>query len=309
MVIDRPDGLIVDHIGPRNSWAFRHHRSYADPPHAFRVAFLDATNDYKPAERLVRWPGYDGEITRTEALSLPGKTDPSEVWREARRRMYEAIHRPDSYQVTQDGPARVVTRGDIVTLSQPVLDQTQVVARARAVAGSLLELDETVTMDAADSYAIRFRVSDAGDSIGRSVVRPVVTAAGEAELLTIEPGGDMPAPGDLVAFGRAGEEAFRMVVTGIEPAEDMASILHMVDAAPIIDELLAADVVPEWSGRVGAEVELSQLAPPPPRWVSIVSGAAATGVANRVDYLLEPGSSTIATMRYRIAHRRAATST
>jgi len=309
VVIDRPDGLIVDHIGPRNSWAFKHHRSYADPPHAFRVAFLDATNDYKPAERLVRWPGYDGEITRTEALSLPGKTDPSEIWRAARRRMYEAIHRPDSYQVTQDGPARVVTRGDIVTLSQPVLDRTQVVARARAVAGSLLELDETVTMDAADSYAIRFRVFDAGDPIGRSVVRPVAAVAGETEVLTVDPDGDMPAPGDLVAFGRAGEETFRMLVTGIEPAEDMASILHMVDAAPIIDELLAADAVPDWSGRVGTEVEFSQLAPPAPHWRSIVSGVAATGTANRVDYLLEPGSSTIATMRYRIAHRRAGTST
>lgn len=304
VVIDRPDGLVVDHIGPRNSWSFSSRRVYAEPPHAFRVAFQDATNDWKPAERLVRWPGYSGEITKTEALSLPGKTDPAEVWREARRRQYEAIHRPDIYQVTQDGPARVATRGDLVTLSQPVLDVVQVASRVKTVMGNLVELDEAVTMVAGAEYGIRFRVfANEQDTIGTSVVRNVATEPGETRLLALDGAGVMPLPGDLVYFGTAGEEAFLQVVTGVEPAEDLASIVHMIDAAPIIDELLAQDEVPAWSGRVGEEIEDSQLAPPAPRFTSITSGAAGTGWADRIEYLIAPGSGTISVTRYLVEHR------
>lgn len=307
VVVDRPQELIVDHIGPRNSWAFSSRRSYTTPPHAFRVAFLDATNDWKPAERLVRWPGYAGEITLTEALELPGKTDPAEVWRETRRRMYEAIYRSDTYQVTQDGPARVATRGDGVTLSHYILDKVQLSARVRAVVGTLVELDEQILMEAGRSYGIRFRVvANAEDTIGTSVVRNVVTNPGETNLLTLVGAeDDVPEPGDLVYFGTAAEESFPMVVTGIEAAEDMASIVHMVDAAPIIDEKLASDVIPGWSGRVGTEIDDNLLQPAAPRFVSIVSGVSGTGFGNRVEYLIEPGSSPISVTEYRIEHRLA----
>ncbi|UFS63849.1 phage tail protein [Paracoccus denitrificans] len=304
VVIDRPGGLVIDHIGPRNSWSFSSRRVYAEPPHAFRVAFQDATNDWKPAERLVRWPGYVGEITKTEALTLPGKTDPAEVWREARRRQYEAIHRPDTYQVTQDGPARVATRGDLVTLSQPVLDVVQVVGRVKAVVGNLVELDEAVTMAAGEEYGVRFRVfADDQDTIGVSVVRNVVTEPGETSMLAFDGPGQMPLPGDLIYFGKAGEETFPLVVTGVEPAEDLASIVHGVDAAPIIDELLAQDDIPAWSGRVGAEIEESQLAPSEPRITSITSGAAGTGQVNRIEYLIAPGSGPVSVARFLVEHR------
>ncbi|NUB46586.1 hypothetical protein GEU84_019510 [Fertoebacter nigrum] len=100
---------MVDHLTPRNSRDFQSRRNCIDPPHAFRVKFKDATNEWKDAERLIRWPGHTGEITITEALELPGKTRPDEIWREARRRMYEAIYRPDLHEVMQDGPVRVAT--------------------------------------------------------------------------------------------------------------------------------------------------------------------------------------------------------
>ncbi len=89
---------MVDHISPRNSKGFKASRTYFDPPHGFRVKFLDRTNDHKAAERLIPWPAHSGEITLTEELQLPGKTNPAEIWIEARRRMYEAIYRIDSYR-------------------------------------------------------------------------------------------------------------------------------------------------------------------------------------------------------------------
>lgn len=303
VVIDRPDGLVVDHISPRNSWDFSLRRTYVEPPHGFRVAFLDETNDYKPAERIVRWPGYTGEITITEALDLPGKTNPAEVWREARRRMYEAIHRPDVFQVTQDGPVRVATRGDAVALSHDVLDRVQVAARVQRVTAREIELDEVVTIEAGQSYGIRWQSWSNDDTVGTAAVRTVSAPVGDTQILTVDGSASMPPVGTLIAFGPAGSETFALRVIGIEAAENMASILRAVEAAPQIDTLLEADVVPAWSGRVGAEVDLGDSAPGVPRFSSIQSGRAGTDRARAIDYLVEPAPGIIPAVQYRVQHR------
>lgn len=303
VVIDRPSDLVVDHIGPRNSWSFSTSRSYLRPPHAFRCKFFDQTNDWKPAERLIRWPGYSGPITETEALDMPGKTDPAEIWREARRRMYEVIHRPDRLQVTQDGPARVATRGDTVALSHHILDRVQMASRVRSIVGSQLHLEDEVTIEAGQNYGVRFRVfANASDSIGTSVVRPVAAEPGQTSVITLQGNGGTPMPGDLVYFGRASTETFSCIVTGVEAAQDMASILHLVPAAPQIDTLLAQDSVPAWSGRVGAEVDDSLLGPAAPRFTSISFDPAAPG---SVSYLIEPGPGPISVASYVVEHRLA----
>ncbi|MBT9382233.1 phage tail protein [Pseudooceanicola sp. CBS1P-1] len=299
VAIDRAQELVVDHISPRNSWGFKSKRTYFEPPHAFRVKFKDATNDYKDAERVVRWPGYDGEITLTEGLELPGKTDPDEIWIEARRRMYETLYRPDTYQVTQKGPIRVATRGDKVMASHDVLDSVQRGAKVKSVMGKLIELDDLVTMEAGQSYAVRFRVfEDAEDTIGSSVVRTVSTVSGNTRVLTATGTGDMPEAGDQVLFGNAGTESLALIVRGVEATQDGHSILHMVDEAAIIDELLAQDEVPAWSGRVGAEIDENLSQPSAPRFTSV-----RTTSGPLIDVLIEPGSGVIATARYTVYHR------
>lgn len=305
VVIDRPDGLVVDHISERNSWDFSVTRSYVEPPHGMRVKFLDAANDYKPAERLVPWPGHVGPITLTEAMEMPYKTDAAEVYREALRRMLEAIHRPDIYQVTQDGPVRVATRGDKVRLSNGVISKVQMAARVRRVVGGRIELDELVQMEAGEDYAIRFRVgADEEDTIGVSVLRSVRTEPGATRILTLEGEGDLPAAGDLVLFGTASEDSYPLIVSGVEAAEGFASIMRLVDAAPQIDAIVDAAVVPEWSGRVGAEIDANLTPPPMPRFTSVTStriGAeAGQGI---IDYLIVPGSGPIRSASYRIEHR------
>jgi hypothetical protein len=56
VVIDRPREYPVAHINPRNSSGFRWSSSYFRTPDALRVQFLDETNNYQAAERLVPWP-------------------------------------------------------------------------------------------------------------------------------------------------------------------------------------------------------------------------------------------------------------
>lgn len=301
VVIDRPAELVVDHVSPRNSWSFSMRRAYAEKPHAWIAKFQDQGNDFKPAERVIRRPGYSGDITLTEPLEMPGLTDPAIVWREGYRRFLEAEHRPDVFEVTQEGAVRVATRGDLVVLSHDVLSSTQWAGRVRAVVGQLIQLDERVTMEADRSYAIRFRVFGEGDTIGTSVVRPVVTTAGETDLLQFAGSGALPAPGDLVLFGLAGSESFPALVSRTETTEDQCSVLRAVAAAPEIDALTDAVEVPAWSSRVGVEIDANLLAPPTPRFTSVTSRL--NGGSWEVAFLLEPGSGSIITTQYRIGYR------
>ncbi|PKR90863.1 phage tail protein [Pleomorphomonas diazotrophica] len=305
VVIDRPQELVVDHINPRNSWDFKWSRTYFVPPHGFRVKFLDATNDYKQAERLIPWPGHSGPITLTEQLELPGKTDPDEIWIEARRRMYEALYRPDTFSCMQDGPARVATRGDLVAASYDVLERTQVAARVVAVSGDrLVVLDDLVTMVDGRNYGIRFRVfADEDDTIGESVLRPVLAIVGEQRSVLLEGTGALPIEGDIVHFGELLTESVPLVVTRVEAGEEMSSALRLVEAAPIIDELTDEEVPPAWSGRAGSEVGDNTGQPPAPKITSIKTGFAGTGVAGRISVLVAPGSGSIESQTFELQHR------
>lgn len=303
VVIDRPSDMVVDHIGPRNSWGFKTSRTYAELPDALVVTFNDETNDFKETQRIIRRPGFTGDIDLTEALPLPGITNPDLIWREALRRWYEIMYRPDTYEVTQDGAARVVTRGDKVRVNHDVLSSVQRMARVKTVQGNLILLDETVTMAAGTSYGIRFRKITEADTIGTSHVRNVATQPGETDFLTVTGTGTMPQAGDPIFFGIAGAESFEALVTATEATEDMCTILRLVDAAPEIEALTDAAEIPAWSGRIGAEIDDNLLQPSAPRWTRIFSDVVAAGAAAPIDYLIETGDDTIAVMRFRIQHR------
>ena len=305
VTIDRPDKLVIDHISPRNSYEFRATRSYVEPPDGFRVKFQDATNDFKTAERFVPWPGKEGQdIVFTEALEKPGKTDPDEIYRESRRHMYEAIYRPDVYQVSKDGPINVATRGDRVRASTFVLDRVQLATRVKAVEGRLIELDEEITMEAGKAYAIRFITGlSEEDTIGSSVIRTLVYREGTHSVITVDGNGAMPLAGDLVHFGEVSNVDFDLLVTGVEAGEDYSSHYRLVDLSPVIDEILDAEVVPPWSGRAGVEIDTADLVPPAPRFKSIASGVAGTDTTGRIDYLIEPGQGPVATAGFEVQHR------
>lgn len=353
VVIDRPRDLVVDHINPRNSSGLRWQSTYFEPPHALRVPFLDETNDYQQAERLVPWPpdfrittkalldadldhaaGTRAEVTDdgtaanntiyeksgaqgggswavasmdvTEEFQLPGKTNPDEIWIETRRRQYELLNRAVSYQATQLGTARTATSGDLVMLSQDVLRRVVAAARVVAVRGDQVEIDEKWVMDEGASYAIRFRTFDADDTIGESVVRTVATVAGETSVVTLTGSGIAPEAGDIVHFGPADRDSIAAIVTTIERGKNNTSILSMLPAAPIIDDLTDAEVPPLWDGRVGAAVELppSATTPVAPIFTGIVSGFFGTGNEDWLEVQLAPGSpDPVVVYSYELEHR------
>lgn len=298
VVIDRPQTLAVDHINPRNSWDFSWSRTYIEPPHAMRVQFLDETNDYQQGERIVPWPGHTGDITVTEQFDIPGKTDPAEIWRETRRRQYEIMHRPDSYSVIQDGPARVATRGDLVMVSYDVISRVQIAARVVAVRGDLILLDEEAEMEEGIAYGMRFRRVTQANTVGTSIVRTLRTIPGISSSFILTGTGFKPTVGDIVHFGPVEQESFPMIVNYTEAGEEMSTVLSLLDASPIIDELTDAEMPPAWDGRVGAEIISGTQVPSAPIIRSVVSGFKGTEDVNGLQIIVGAGSGSTAIVEY-----------
>lgn len=305
VLIDRPDDLIVEHINDRNADTFSFSSPKFDPPDAFRVRFFDETNNYAPAERIIPWPGHVGPIVLTEELALPGVTSPDQVWLAARRRQYELMHRSVTYSAMQSGRARVAQRGDMVRASLDVLESTLVSARVKSVSGSLVELD--ASMPASNGFAIRFKSFDGPEDLfGVWQLREIADRDYDTNAVRILDPDVMPEVGEAVAVGPLGQESRVLRIKGLEAAENGDARVIMVDAAPIIDELLDAEVPPAWDGRVGAEVAASVLQPAVPVFVHVRTGVDGTGVQNGVEVLVKPGAGSSAVVTsYEIDHRLA----
>lgn len=91
---------------------------------------------------------------------------------------------------------------------------------------------------------------------------------------------------------------------GVEAGENFSSILNMVAASPIIDELTDVDLPPAWDGRVGAEVAQATLIPAAPIFTMVATGFEGTGNIDHVRVLLSVGSGSAALVEVlQIEHR------
>lgn len=296
VTIDRPQTTYVSAISPRNSWDFQGSTPQVLFPDGHRVQFIDETNGYNQAERIVPFPGISADnVQVTEDLPMPGVTDPDQVWKAARRRQYELIHRPHTYTVSQDIESLVLARGDLVPLNHDVLDRDHVAARVRGVSGQIVSIDTTVTMQTGRSYACVFRTA-----AGESIRRTVVAISGETSNLTLI--------GDVTGIEAGNHASFGTSVTGpvidcivksVERGDNMTARITLIDAAPIIDDLVDADVPPAWDGRVGGEVDTSALVPAVP-----VISAIATDDDATIAVSVVPGTGSIAVpASYVVSHR------
>lgn len=312
VVIDRPQELVVAHVNQRNSRDFRWSRSYPQLPHAFRISFLDETSDYQQRERVVRRPGYAGTIEVTEQMPMPGKTDPDEIWIEGRRRFYEMMNRPDQFSVVQDGAVRTATRGDWIKAAFDTLLSTQAAHRVTAVRGDVITMDGYVDMDEEESYAIRFmhQVGEGDEATFESVLRSVVTVPGTTDTVGLVGTGELPRRDDLVMFGPAGQESIDLVVAGTQAGENMTTVLTMLAAAPIIDELTDAEVPPAWNGRAGDDAGVEVLVPAIPVVTSVSPYFDGAGDPDGVRVAMEPGPGSAAVVgTFQLRHRLSGTST
>ncbi len=309
-VIDRALDTIAAHISPRNSWGFEQSRDYTIYPDAFRVPFLDETNDYLPAERIVPWPGFTGDPKVIEEIKMPGVTNPDMVYREARRRQYEIINRPDTFVVNQDFEHLVIERGDRVQFSHDVIDRAQKSARVAAAASGTVTLDDVVTMETGQTYAFWYQQPD-----GTSVLHSVDTVVGDTKVLRVTSAGPLPAWDTLIHFGPAARVSMACTVQSIESMDHITARLTLVAHAPQIEDLVAAEVVPAWFGRAGGVTQEPTGTPLVPIVTDVMSGHLAEGAAtDAVPYpvvvlLQADPADTIPLGAFEVRHRKQGTST
>ncbi|WP_144223476.1 phage tail protein [Mesorhizobium amorphae] len=307
VIIDKPRTVPIDVITPRNASNIKFEVAYTDLPDALRIKFQDGSNNYQPAERLVRRPGFAGTVMTTEAMEMPGKTDPDEIYREAVRRFYELQFRNVAYSATQDGYARSATRGDLVHASKDILRRAMASARVRAVRGNLIELDEVWQIKVGVSYAVAFRIlGDEGNPLGQHVVRQITALAGDTRTVVLSGDGLVPEAGAIIMLGEYGSESIPLILTGIQRRDDGGSDLTLLPAAPEIDTLTEAIVIPAWDSKVGDVVDQSSIVPDAPKivWVRYDAGSGKTMVR------LEPAATNVVELAsYTVRHRLAGSPT
>ena len=271
VVIDRPQTIVRDHISARNGWGFDGQRPLlprmAD---AFLIPFRDERSGWEQTERVVPRPGFVGDPELLEQISLPGKTHPDEIYREAYRLWLQILHRSDTFSVQRSLDHLAVDRGDLVAFNHDMIDRFQlgtIVTSVTEVEGGMTQVtvDDPVMMEAGQSYAVRFRTvsEEEGDEAppATSIYRTVLTIAGASQLLVLTGEGDLPREGDLALFGRLGSESMECIVTGIEAADQLEARITLKAHAPQIETLTDEVVIPPFTGRYGPIVGEGEAAP------------------------------------------------
>lgn len=274
VVEDKPQTVPVQHFTPRNTYNFRGGKDFSERPQALRIRFINAEKGWLQDERLVFDDGYDiSTATKYETLELPGITDGDQIWRDGRYHIAVARLRPETYSFYADVEHIVCTRGDLIRFTHDVPMFGLMSARVKSLvtAGgqiTALTLDAQVTMQAGQSYAVRFRLAD-----GTSLVQSIITQAGDFSALTLATPCAVsagPAVGDLALFGISGQESVELIVKSIEPQSDLAARITCLDASPGV---FSADTaaIPAWSSQIsGPAPELAR--PPAPVLAQIQSG-------------------------------------
>ncbi len=237
VVIDRPQGTVVQHFTPRNSWGFVGRRVFRETPTALRIRFVDETNNWQQDELTVYDDGHDATTENIyEQLDLPGITNPEQVWRHGRHHLAVAKLRPETYEITVDVENLACTRGDLVRVTHDIMLVGLGWGRIKSLALDgenrivALELDEELAMEAGKTYQLTIRGAD-----GSSYTHTLATEEGRWNVLRLTaPTADPIGVGDLAMFGESGRVTSGMVVKSIEHHDDLSARLTLVDESPAI---------------------------------------------------------------------------
>lgn len=237
----------VQHFSARTMQNFVSRKAFGDVPHALRITFMNEARGYERDERVVYADGFDiTNATRFDTLELPGVTNPDQVYRLGRYYLAAMILRPEVFSARCSLDHLACGVGDMVYVSHDVplfgLSSARITALVTDAAGNIagLQLDEEIVMDAGDTYGIFVRLAS-NDSWSRELVTREGVSTQVKFVSAVAPGAASPQVGDLVLFGRAGQEVRRLIVKSIEVDARLQATLTFVDDAPAV---LTADSEP-----------------------------------------------------------------
>ncbi|MDD4950934.1 MAG: host specificity factor TipJ family phage tail protein [Desulfovibrionaceae bacterium] len=285
VVIDEPRTTVVQHFTPRNSWGFKSKKKFQKPLHAFRCRFNNQDAGYEEDERMVYFDGYDEEsATDFETADFPGVTDSDQIWKLGRHKAACRSLRPEEYTLNADMEHIVCTMGDLVRVTHDVTMWGVASGRVKAVETAesgeyVVTVDEPCSMEAEIEYSVRFRLED-----GTSLVYDVTLEVGEQTELTLTGTTEEdPAPqkGDLFMFGEKGLESQELLVAEVNPAEDMAAEIRLIDYNEAIYTASEGEI-PAFTSNITRAYRRDLGLPPAPTTLAVVSDETVLSVAGDV---------------------------
>ncbi|QLH37714.1 MAG: hypothetical protein HWD60_00110 [Defluviicoccus sp.] len=83
VIIDEPKSAPVRLFTPRNSWTYDAEMTHAATPHAYRIGYVDAAQQWRADEVIVYDNGYTAaNATRIDKVEWPGIIDRAQAWKE-----------------------------------------------------------------------------------------------------------------------------------------------------------------------------------------------------------------------------------
>lgn len=248
---DRSAEAPVQIFTPLNMRNYSWTKAFSRVPDGLRITFDDEDRDYQTDQILVLRPGNSYETTKIEQVRFEGLTNRTAVLARGEYDQLQPQLRSCFHTFEAGADSIVCERGDLIGLSHETFDEAigygRVVDVVLNTSGDItaIRLDNVVpTFGEAGFDAITDMglVSDmgmigvtAGIRLRRSdgsILIASVTVSGDLLTLSAPQSSDNVEVGNLVAYGRLGQELLRLIVFEIKPKEDFTATITAVDEAP-----------------------------------------------------------------------------
>lgn len=222
-IIDRKESFSKQLFTPRNSWGFKGSKEFKKLPHALRVKFVDSQVDWQVKDVPVYLNGYNfGNSTNFEDVETFGLIAPEQAYLFGKYMIAQGEFRQESFKLSVDIENLICTRGDIVSVQHDVGMVGGVSARVKSIAGDIVEIDESISLDiASKSYALYVRRQDGTQSM------LTIDSQLSDKYLEISGVSGM-AEGDLIVVGETGTVIDKFRISSVRPMSDMTAELTMI---------------------------------------------------------------------------------
>lgn len=256
MVQDIERTAAVQLFTPRNSFGYTETIMFADIPDAMAIGFVDKKAGYAENELSIyntKSGNKENEPNTSQDVSLWGVTDSEQARRLGMYKFAVTKNRPIVHKFSCDFEYLLCSKGDWIKYAGDI-------ALAGLKQGRIAEViydngnvtgfvsDEVLPMEAGKSYAVRIRKNNA-----EIVLYKLKTAPGN----NLEVFFDFPLSGsglnegDLFAFGVVNTETIDLIITDIQPGENLSADITAVEYSPAIFDVDKPDfVLPDFENKI-----------------------------------------------------------
>ena len=256
MVQDIERTAAVQLFTPRNSFGYTETIMFADIPDAMAIGFVDKEAGYAENELSIyntKSGNKENEPNTSQDVSLWGVTGSEQARRLGMYKFAVTKNRPIVHKFSCDFEYLLCSKGDWIKYAGDI-------ALAGLKQGRIAEIiydngnvtgfvaDEVLPMEAGKSYAVRIRKNNA-----EIVLYKLKTAPGN----NLEVFFDFPLSGsglnegDLFAFGVVNTETIDLIITDIQPGENLSADITAVEYSPAIFDVDKPDfVLPDFENKI-----------------------------------------------------------